>query len=124
MQEHLIESRQPVLSEDEGRQVAAKKSPKDLPPDLAAFAKLLDAQPEPVRNVFNYCLALMMVEAGKARVIETRPGETGTICVFESTAGDVFSLARPAAESRGARARLSYPWFRAPAGSGLLGIHR
>ncbi len=47
----------------------------DLPPDLSAFAQLLDAQPEPVRSAFHYCLALLMVEAGKARLIETRPGE-------------------------------------------------
>jgi hypothetical protein len=96
----------------------------DLLPDLAAFAQLLDAQPEPVRGVFNYCLALMMVEAGKARLIETRPGEAGTICVFESSAGERFSLARLAAESRGARARLSCPWLRAPADSGSLRINR
>jgi hypothetical protein len=31
-------------------------------------------QPEPVRQAFHYCLALMMVEAGKARLIETLPG--------------------------------------------------
>jgi hypothetical protein len=67
-----------------------------LPPALAAFAQLLDAQPEPARAAFNYCLALMMVEAGVATLIETRPGEAGTICVFESSAGEVFSLARPA----------------------------
>jgi hypothetical protein len=77
----------------------------NLPPDLAAFAQLLDAQPEPacpgttgpgMRAAFNYCLALMMAEAGVATLIETRPGETGTICVFEPSAGEVFSLARPA----------------------------
>jgi hypothetical protein len=34
----------------------------------------------------------MMVEAGKAKLIETRPGEAGTICVFESAAGERFSL--------------------------------
>ena len=28
----------------------------DLPPDLAAFASLLDAQPEPARAAFAYCL--------------------------------------------------------------------
>jgi hypothetical protein len=67
----------------------------DLPPDLTAFAQLLDAQPEPVRAAFHYCLALMMVEAGKARLIETRPGEAGRICVFESSAGERFSLVRP-----------------------------
>jgi hypothetical protein len=27
-----------------------------------------------VRQAFNYCLAFMMIEAGKARLIETFPG--------------------------------------------------
>jgi hypothetical protein len=66
-----------------------------MAPYLSAFAALLDAQPEPVRAAFNYCLALVMVEAGKARLVETQPGEAGTICVFESVAGQRFSLARP-----------------------------
>jgi hypothetical protein len=53
-----------------------------------------------VRQAF---LALMMVEAGVARLIETLPGETGQVCVFETVAGEQFpigplrgSLARPA----------------------------
>jgi hypothetical protein len=29
----------------------------------------------------------MMVEAGKARLVETVPGENGPVCVFESSAG-------------------------------------
>ena len=49
----------------------------NLPPDLTAFAQLLDAQPEPARQAFHYCLALLMVEAGVARLVETRPGEAG-----------------------------------------------
>jgi hypothetical protein len=70
--------------------------PNNLPPELSAFSALLDAQPEPIRAAFNYCLALMMVEAGKARLIETLPGEAGQVCVFETIAGEQFSLARPA----------------------------
>ena len=38
----------------------------------------------------------MMVEAGKARLVETGPGENGLVCTFESSAGEQFSLARPA----------------------------
>ncbi len=67
----------------------------DLPPGLAAFASLLDAQPAPARDAFNYCLALMMVEAGKARLVETVPGESGEVCTFKTVTGDTFSLARP-----------------------------
>ncbi len=41
----------------------------DLPPELSALASLVDAQPAPVREAFRYCLALAMVEAGKARLV-------------------------------------------------------
>jgi hypothetical protein len=65
----------------------------DLPPELAAFSSLLDAQPAPVRAMFNYCLA--MVVAGKARLVETVPGENGPVCTFETAAGERLSLTRP-----------------------------
>jgi hypothetical protein len=68
----------------------------DLPHELAAFASLLDAQPVPTRDAFNYCLALLMVETGKARLVETVPGENGPVCTFESSAGERFSLTKPA----------------------------
>jgi len=65
-----------------------------------------------VRDAFNCCLCLLMAEAGKARLVEMVPGEpvprpaavqggladrpgNGTVCVFESLAGERFSLARP-----------------------------
>ena len=67
----------------------------DLPPELAAFASLLDAQPEPARAAFAYCLALAMVLDGKARLVETRPGDASPVCVFETVAGDTFSVAKP-----------------------------
>ncbi|HET6443393.1 MAG TPA: hypothetical protein VFI27_02345 [candidate division Zixibacteria bacterium] len=67
----------------------------DLPPELEGFASLLEAQPQPVREVFQYCLCLMMVEAGKMRLVDTVPGEASPISVFESAAGESFSVARP-----------------------------
>jgi hypothetical protein len=36
-----------------------------------------------------------MVEAGKARLVETVPGENGPVCVFETVASERFSLAKP-----------------------------
>jgi hypothetical protein len=68
----------------------------NLPPELAAFAYLLDGQPAPVRDAFHYCLGLLMVEAGRMRLVETVPGENGGICVFETIVGDKFSVTRPA----------------------------
>ena len=68
----------------------------DFPPELAAFVSMLDAQPAPVREMFYYCVALAMAVAGKARLVETVPGANGPVCVFESSAGERFSLAKPA----------------------------
>ena len=68
----------------------------NLPPDFSAIASLLDAQPEPVRAMFHYCLALTMVEAGKARLVGQEPGEAGAVCTFETATGEQLSLARPA----------------------------
>ena len=66
-----------------------------LPPELAAFSYLLDAQPAPVRDAFHYCLCLLMVEAGKMRLVEKVPGQNGEICVFETVARVKFSVTRP-----------------------------
>jgi hypothetical protein len=63
-----------------------------------------------VQDVFNYLLCLLMVEAGVMRLVETVTGEpvpwpawrsqdgpgNGTLCVFETAAGDRFSVVRPA----------------------------
>ena len=61
-----------------------------LPPELAAFAYLLDAKTPQVRDVFHYCLCLLMVQAGKMRLVEN-----GEICVFETVARVKFSVTRP-----------------------------
>ena len=65
----------------------------DSPPELAAFASVLDAQPGRVRDAFNYCMCLLMVEAGKMRLVEEGPGE---ICVFETVTRVKFRVAKPA----------------------------
>jgi hypothetical protein len=67
----------------------------DLPPDLAQFVALLDAQPGPVQVLFRYGLAMLMVEAGKAELVKAEPGEAGALCTFRTVAGDVFTLLKP-----------------------------
>jgi hypothetical protein len=37
----------------------------------------------------------MMVKLGKLRVANTLPGQISPICVFETVAGDTFSVERP-----------------------------
>jgi hypothetical protein len=51
--------------------------------------------PSPVRDAFNYCMCLLMVEADKMRLVDTMPGESGELCTFETVTGDTFSIARP-----------------------------
>jgi hypothetical protein len=65
----------------------------DLPPKLAAFAYLFDAQPAPARDAFNYCLALMMVEAGKARLV--RDSSRREWCECTCLRRRRFSLPKP-----------------------------
>jgi hypothetical protein len=62
-----------------------------LPPELTAFSYLLDTQPAPMRDAFHYCLCLLMVEAGKMRLVEN-----GEICMFETVARVKFSITKPA----------------------------
>lgn len=67
----------------------------ELSPELAHLASLLEAQPGPIQALVQYCLALVMVEAGKARLTHTIPGDTGPICIFETMTGERLSLAKP-----------------------------
>ena len=67
-----------------------------LPPELAALSYLLDTQPAPVRDAFHYCLCVLMVEAGRMRLVEKVHGETGKLCVFATTRGDHFCVLKPA----------------------------
>ena len=48
-----------------------------LPPQLTQLTSLFDAQPDPIQALVQYCLALVMVEAGKAKLISTLSGDTG-----------------------------------------------
>ena len=49
-----------------------------------------------MREAFNYCLCLLMAQAGVMRLVEKIPGDNGEICVFETTSGDHFSVVKPA----------------------------
>lgn len=67
----------------------------NLPPEIEQFAAILDAQPGPVQIAFQYAMCLLMVEYGKMRLVETIPGENGATCIFETIAGDTFSVTKP-----------------------------
>ena len=54
----------------------------ELPPDLQMFGAYLDAQPQPVREAFQYCLCLIMLETGGMKLVKTIPGDDGMLCFF------------------------------------------
>lgn len=66
-----------------------------LPPQLTQQTTLFDAQPDPIQALVQYCLAMVMVEAGKAKLIHTLPGDTGPLCTFETATGEYISLTKP-----------------------------
>ncbi len=66
-----------------------------LPSEFSHFAALLDALPQPDRELFHYCLCLLMVEGGKMTLIETIPGDSAPLCVFETIVGEQFSIPKP-----------------------------
>jgi len=72
-----------------------KNTTTDLPPELQAFASLLDAQPPRVQEAFQFLLATAMHEAGKFELLNVAEVDDQRHYVFKSTAGEVFSLVRP-----------------------------
>jgi hypothetical protein len=79
----------------------------DLPPELAFFASLLDAQPAPARDAIPCYLCRLMIETDKACLVEAVPGEASEVCVFETVAGNRFVRLRVA---RATDARLQARW--------------
>jgi len=66
----------------------------DLPPELQAFASLLDAQPPDVQRAFQFLLATGMHEAGKFELLNVAEVDGRWHYTF-SSAGEVFSVVRP-----------------------------
>lgn len=66
-----------------------------LPPEFVQFTDLFETQPSSVQIVFQYCLCLLMVEAGKMQLVGTIPGESGATYIFETMAGGRFSVVKP-----------------------------
>jgi len=66
----------------------------DLPPELQAFASLLDAQPPDVQRAFQFLLATAMHEAGKFELLNVAAVDGRWHYTF-SGAGEMFSVVRP-----------------------------
>ena len=67
----------------------------DLPAELQMFGALLDGQPTPVREAFQYCLCLMMQESGKMELVDTIPGDAQVLYHFKTVDDEVFTVPHP-----------------------------
>ncbi len=75
------------------------KTTSDLPPELQAFASLLDAQPPDVQGAFQFLLATAMHEAGRFELLNVTEVDGRWHYAFGG-AGEVFSVVRPGVRSQ------------------------
>ena len=66
-----------------------------LPPEFEMLSRVVDAQPEDVRELFHYALTMLMVEDGKAKIIERHHVDNLEYLTIETLAGDVFEILTP-----------------------------
>lgn len=66
----------------------------DLPPDMTLIARLIDAQPLEVQELFRFALVMSMVRDGRAEIIEQYSSDREYIAV-RTNSGKLFSLAKP-----------------------------
>jgi hypothetical protein len=63
-----------------------------IPPEFKPFLVFLESQPLRVRDAYDYCLCLLMVESGD---METVPGPAAPISMFKNSAGETFPVEKP-----------------------------
>ncbi len=65
------------------------------PYTILAIAHQLGLEPAATQSAFAYCLCLLMVEAGRMRLVAKTPGDDGPLCHFHSADGEVFLVPEP-----------------------------
>ncbi len=70
--------------------------PSDIPPELGLLSSILDEHPPATRELFQYAFALLAVEDGKAQIVGRPWIEQREHITFQTIAGEVFTLAKPA----------------------------
>jgi hypothetical protein len=70
-------------------------SPSDLPPEIEMLSRIVDGQPPDVRELFHYALTLLMVEDGKAEIVEQHTLDAREHLTLRTVAGDSFTIIKP-----------------------------
>jgi hypothetical protein len=68
----------------------------DRETEFAQFLKQATAAPENFIEVWRYGLAMMLINGGRARIVETRPDGACLQITAETLQGDWFTVTRPA----------------------------
>lgn len=67
----------------------------DLPTEFEPLLKLLQAQPQSVRELFQFAIVLMMIDDEKARLIGTSAEDGKTHWQIRTILGDEFRIVKP-----------------------------
>ncbi len=67
----------------------------NLPPELSALAQIVDAQPPAMQELFQYALAMLLVEDGKANIVERRTIDGRAWIYLLTSSHELFSVVEP-----------------------------
>ena len=68
---------------------------REIPFEVGALQQLADTQPGVARELFYWALAMVMVERGKARIVEQHTEDGREHITFASPEGEVVKTVRP-----------------------------
>lgn len=66
-----------------------------IPPELEMLSRIIDAQSPAARELFRYALIMLMVENGKAAVIDRRVIDAREYLTFKTSADESFTIVKP-----------------------------
>ena len=66
-----------------------------LPPEFAILSRIVDAQEPNVREIFQYALTMLLVEDGKAEIVNQHAVGMREHLTLKTTAGDTFTIVKP-----------------------------
>lgn len=82
----------------------------ELSPELVAFAASLNTHPDDIEEIYEYCLAMVMVETGQAELIKIELRGREPWCTFKSITGDEFVVFRPVLSQTQEREMMEKIW--------------
>jgi hypothetical protein len=67
----------------------------NLPPEFEILARIADAEEPNVRELFQYALTMILVEDGKATIVQQRTVGMREHLELLTSAGDAFTVVKP-----------------------------